>query len=240
MSIYLYDKALQEKLQRWTANTNATVLSPDDTERLFEVQADTSNDKAITLPLICLKRNAGYIVNQKNRQPLSYSGYKLRATYERSMQLSAISVTIPYQIDIYTRYFREADEYARNFVFNIINYPTVSINIPYEGLDREHKSALVLSSDVQDTSGIPERLVLGQFTRLTIEVTIPDAYLWDVHYEDNIHIVDKGNIITPTRPAEPPYTDIPPHKVVEGASGLVIKAEGERDIIEPLDIFVKK
>lgn len=232
MSVYLYDKALQEKLKRWTANTNATVLTPDDTERLFEVQADTNNDKAIKLPLICLNRNAGYVINEKNRQPLSYSGYKLRATYEKSMQLSAVSVTIPYQIDIYTRYFREADEYARNFVFNLINYPSISITIPYEGLQKVHKSALVVSSDIQDTSNIQERLDFGQFTRLTIDVTIPDAYLWDVHYEDNIHIVDSDTVIQPIQPHD---YDEPLEKPITDYSGLIIK-DSMGDIIEPLNL----
>jgi len=44
---------------------------------------------------------------------------------DASVNLHAIPIILPYQIDIYTRYLKEADVYCRNFIYNIINYPTL-------------------------------------------------------------------------------------------------------------------
>ena len=38
---------------------------------------------------------------------------------------------------------------------------------------------------MEDNSEIPERLVQGQFTRLTLNLSIDDAYLWDFRVRDN-------------------------------------------------------
>jgi len=46
-----------------------------------------------------------------------------------------------------------------------------------------------MTSDVEDNSDIPERFVQGNFTRLTINLTIPDAYLWDVRLSDTSNVV---------------------------------------------------
>ena len=36
-----------------------------------------------------------------------------------------------------------------------------------------------MSPEVQDTSNIPQRIAIGQFTRLTLNLVIDDAYLFD-------------------------------------------------------------
>ena len=57
MSAYFYDEALLRKLQNWTRGTNITVTGVNDTRRLFEVVADTTNDKPVQLALVTLSRN---------------------------------------------------------------------------------------------------------------------------------------------------------------------------------------
>ena len=52
----------------------------------------------------------------------------------------------------YCKYFEEADEYVRNFIFNIINYPHIHITIPYNGANIEHDSTLLIESTVSDNS----------------------------------------------------------------------------------------
>ena len=47
-----------------------------------------------------------------------------------------------------------------------------------------------ISSDVEDNSDIPERLITTQFKRYTIEIVIDDAYLFDVKVKDNLTIVE--------------------------------------------------
>ena len=190
MSIKLYDDALLNKLRRWTLDTTVTVTGVDESTKLFTTIVDQNNDKPIQLPLIALSRPGGFVILDKLKQPKSYNGAKVSYTEERSAKLNAIKISIPYRIDIYARYQEEADEYIRNIVFNIINYPVVKIEIPYHDLGFTHDSNIRISSDVDDNSDVPERLISGQFKRYTIEIVIDDAYLFDINVKDNLKIVE--------------------------------------------------
>jgi hypothetical protein len=188
MSVYLYDEAFVEKLKKWTSASQIQVYSPDDTRRLFEVMADTNNDQPIKLPILCLRRKSGLNVLNTNKRPLTFDGMMMSATQKESLSLNAIPIDVTYQLDIYTRYFKEADEFLRNLTFNIINYPKLTIKIPYNSSTIEHNGFIRMSSEVEDNSNIPERLINGQFTRLTFNISIDDAYLWDAKIKDNINI----------------------------------------------------
>ena len=190
MAVRFYDEALVAKLKKWTQDTDVTLLGVNETKRRFEVLADKNNDQPIKLPLITLSRNGGYTILSKNKKPLSYDGNTFVRSSDKSALLNGIPISIQYQIDIYTRYLEEADEYARNIVFNIVNYPKLNIEIPYEDLGLTHDANIMLSSDVDDNSDIPERLIPGQFTRLTIGIVIDDAYLFDVRIKKNLSIVE--------------------------------------------------
>lgn len=195
MSVYLYDEAFVEKLRSWTKNTKVQVFSPDDTRRLFEVVADTTGDEPIQLPIICLRRKPGINVQNINKRPLTFNGMVINGSDTKSVQLNAIPFEVSYQLDIYTRYFKEADEYLRNLTFNIINYPKLTITIPYEGENFEHNGFIRMSSDIEDNSSVPERLINGQFTRFTFNVNIDDAYLWNVKERDNLRIIGDEVIV---------------------------------------------
>ena len=104
------------------------------------------------------------------------------------MVLNAIPISIQYQLDIYTRYLKEADAYCRDFIFNIINHPNVKIVVPYNDANFEHNSTLRVSADVEDNSDIPERLIAGQFTRMSLSLDIDDAYLWDTKIRKNVEL----------------------------------------------------
>ena len=190
MAVRFYDEALLKKLQGWTAGTQMSVLGVNDTRRLFEVISDKSNDRPLQLPIIALSRGGGFRIDSKYKQPRSYNGSKMVQLADAGVRLNAIPITIDYQIDIYTRHLEEADEYVRNFIFNIINYPKLQIEIPYESCGFVHDANIRLSSDVSDNSDIPERLVPGEFTRLTLGIDISDAYLFDVRVKDNLSIVE--------------------------------------------------
>jgi hypothetical protein len=190
MAVRFYDEALLQKLHKWAANSPLTITGVNETRRLFEVIADSTNDRPIKLPLIALSRNAGYAISNKYKQPLSYNANTLTQTAETGTKLNAIPIRIPYQIDIYTRYLEEADEYARNIIFNIVNYPKLTVEIPYMDSGYTHDANIRLTTDLDDNSDIPERLIPGQFTRLTLGIDIDDAYLFDVRVKDNLSIVE--------------------------------------------------
>ena len=188
MSVSLYDKALLDKLKNWVKDSSIKITGPEETRRLFEYTADQNNDKPITLPLITLRKSRTVTINSIQKQPLTYDGYRKNNNGIKGDQLNGIPITINYQIDIYTRYAEEAEEYVRNFIFNIINYPKVKIEIPYNNSRIIHDSNIRLSGEVNDNSDISERLVPGQFTRKTIPIYIDDAYLFDYRTKDTLKV----------------------------------------------------
>ena len=197
MAARFYDEALVEKLKYWTASTNVRIYNPQETRRLFEVIADETNDKPIKLPIICIRRPGGYSIVNQNRQPLSYSAKTLGMTEEKTIQLNAIPIELRYQIDVYTRYYDEADEFVRNLVFNFINFPSLKVVIPYLGEDIEHNSSITLAQEVEDNSDVPERFIQGNFTRLSLSAIVSNAYLFDLRVKDTTKFEGFEIIIDP-------------------------------------------
>ena len=117
-----------------------------------------------------------------------FDGLTLNANEDQSDQLNGIPISLTYVIDIYTRYEREGQEYLRNFIFNIIKFPKIQIQIPYNNSNILHNSNIRLDGNVSDNSEIPERLIAGQFTRFTIPINIDDAYLFDYRFKPNYKI----------------------------------------------------
>ena len=193
MAVYFYDTALLNKLRYWTDKTNLAIYGPDDTKRLFEVIGTETCDSKIKLPILCLRRSGGYEILNINKRPLTYDGKIAERDEGISTQFNAIPLQINYQLDIYAKFLQEADSYARNLVFNIINYPTMKIQIPY-GKDSylTHYANVRVASTVEDNSSIPERFVPGLFTRLTLSLNIDDAYLWDIRAKSDTELAYDG------------------------------------------------
>ena len=184
MGVRFYDQALLDKLRSWVKDPNATILGPGDINRTFQIIADKTSDKPITFPLIILSRDGTVNLNNNSMRPLTYDGYKLIGSSDDSkrVQLNGVPITLNYQIDIVTKYYAEADEYVRNFVFNLINYPNVQINIPYNDLNFIHKSSIVLDPAIVDNSDNPQRLFQGQLSDWSIKFSIDNAYLFSVPF----------------------------------------------------------
>lgn len=203
MAVRFYDEALKNKIQGWIKDPNIKVLSPSDTTRLFQIKSDEINDRPITLPLISLSRDSSVRIRNANKRVMSFDGVRVRAidneTKEeinpgRAYKLNAIPVAITYQLDIYTRYYEEADEYARNFLFNLINYPKLTIEIPYNNVCLTHDSNINLDNNIEDNSDVPLKLFPDQFYRWTLTLTIEDAYIFSVPLKENI-LIDEEEII---------------------------------------------
>lgn len=195
MSTKLYDDALVAKLRGWTQNTKIHVYGPDDARQLFETIADEQGDTPIKLPIISLTRGGGYEIQNINKRPVSYDGFTQRATEDKSLQINMIPISIPYQLDVYTRYYAEADAFMRDLVFNFINHPTFEVVMPYNNAQTKHTANVRINTQVENNSNIPERMVVGQFTRLTLQLVVDDAYLWDTRIRGNFQI-DKALVDT--------------------------------------------
>ena len=189
MSVRLYDEAIVSKIKSWIKDDKLRVLSPEDSTRLFQMVANQTDDKPLQLPLIAISRNNEIEIENTSKRMLTYDGMMLDATKEKSLQIDAVPMVLNYQLDIYTRYMVEADEYMRNFVINLINHPKIKVVLPYNNIDYEHWSYIRILSTIEDNSDIPQKLFGDQFTRWTIRFTVDDAYLFSLPYKDNIEIV---------------------------------------------------
>ena len=189
MSVRLYDDALVKKFKNWVKDEKVRILAPDETLELFQKTANDKNDEPISLPIISLTRSREVDLDHPHKKMMTYDGMMLDATIDKSLQIDAIPMTLNYQLDIYTRYKYEADEYMRNFVFNLVNHPKVKVVLPYNDINYTHYSNIKLVPTIEDNSDVPNRLVSDQFTRWTISFTIDDAYLFSLPYTSNVQIV---------------------------------------------------
>lgn len=187
MSVTLYDEAIIKKINSWVGDSRLKVMSYDDFNSSIAVTADETGDKPIELPLILITRSGFTIANTGRTQKSSY-GLTIEANLNKNEWINAIPIDLSYQVDIYTRYMKEANEYVRNMIFNIVNFPRLTIELPYYDEKLTHNSSLSLKPEVEDNSSIPQRLIPGQFTRLTLDIDVNDAYIFDLRVGDNKNI----------------------------------------------------
>lgn len=188
MSTALYDEALVKKINNWINGSQLKVYGPNELRRMFETMADENNDEPIKLPIINISRDRGFTIRDEGwtRKPLSYDGITLEASYEgdnpenagEALIMNAIPITLNYQLDVYTKFAGEADILMRNLIFNLVNFPGLTVEIPKAGV--EHTATITVDRNVVDNSNIPERFFEKNFTRLSIAFSIEDAYLWDI------------------------------------------------------------
>lgn len=201
MSAALYDEALLNKIKGWVNDPKMTIMGTNETRRLFESIADMTNDRPIELPLIALTRKSTMEILNTNKQPYTHNGlkvdYSMNGNYfetpkseldrPRVTQLNYVPIRLQYQLDIYTRYYEEAEEYVRNFIFNLINFPELQVIIPYNNANKKQSAFIDLASEVEDNSDVPERLIAGQFTRKTLSLSI-DGRLYNYRTKDAAQI----------------------------------------------------
>ena len=192
MAVRYYDDAIIQKLQKWVPeNSNLRVLRPDESKRLFELIANDSNDQPITLPFIALSRNSDIEILSNIKQSKSFNGLRLTKKAEGGVALfNVIPIKLVYQLDIYTKFQEECEEYLRNFLFKLINNPVIKIEIPYNNAEIEHIANIRVLNTISDTSNIGERLFAGQFARWTIQLEIMDAFLFSIPYKPTWKIVE--------------------------------------------------
>ena len=193
MAVRYYDEAVANKINSWLPkdkNRKIQVLKPDETKRLFSIEADEKNDKPLTLPLVALSRSNTVSIKQKTMTPMSFDGIMLNSDGKHSLELNGIPIYLSYQMDIYTRRYDEGDELLREFVFKLINNPQIVVELPYNNQKFKHVATISMNEDIEDTSDISERLFPGQFTRWTINLRLDDAYLYSLPINKAAKIAD--------------------------------------------------
>ena len=187
MAVRYYDDAIVAKLKKWVPEeSNLRILKPDESQRLFSLHADDKKDTKLTLPLVALSRDKDIELLSNVKQSRSFDGITYITTPEATAKINVIPILVRYQLDIYTKTYEEGDEYVRNFLFKLINNPSLYITIPYNNVPSlKHIANIRVLSTVSDTSDINQRIFSGQFTRWTIQMELQDAYLFSVPYKTN-------------------------------------------------------
>lgn len=191
MSINLYDDAVSKKIESWLPKANGKtikVLQPDQTQQLFQMELDEAKDEPLSLPLVALSRDNTIELLQKTMTPMSFDGLMLDSNGKKTLQLDGIPIAISYQLDVYTRYQKEAYAILRELVFRLVNNPQIVIELPYNNQNFKHVATIRMQAQIEDTSAISERIVPGQFSRWTFRLDIDGAYLFNLPYVDNVSI----------------------------------------------------
>lgn len=188
MSVKLYDEAIYNLINSWVHDKKMRILKPDETAALFSINADLNADNPLTLPLIALSRNTNIEILDTKKTLFSFDGKSIGGDTKETIQLNAIPIQLGYQLDIYTKFSDEAYEYVREFVFAIVNNPQIYITIPYNGVDLKTKANIRVLSTISDNSDISERLFRDQFTRVTLQIDVMDAYFFSVPFNKNARI----------------------------------------------------
>jgi hypothetical protein len=192
MAISYYDDAITQKIKGWLADSSKLrVLSPDESSRLIQLQAEDSNDEPLKLPLIAISRNKDIEIESAIKQNKSFDGLILgqNSAGTATIHMNVIPVKTTYQLDIYTKKRIEADEYVRQYLFKLINNPQIIIEIPYNNTVIRHVANLRVLNTVSDTSDIPTHIFAGQFYRWTIQLELHDGFLFSLPQKQNWRII---------------------------------------------------
>ena len=183
MAISYYDEAITQKIKNWLADSSKLrVLSPDESNRLIQLNADDNNDKPLKLPVIAISRNKDIELESAIKQNKSFDGFILNkdgSTFT-TVHMNVIPIKTTYQLDIYTKKRIEADEYVRQYLFKLINNPQIVIEIPYNNHIVKHTANLRVLNTISDTSDIPTHVFPGQFYKWTIQLELQDGFLFSI------------------------------------------------------------
>ena len=183
MALNYYDDAITQKIKGWLADSSQLrVLSPDETNRVIQLQAEDSNDKPLQLPLLTISRSKDIEISSAIKQNKSFDGFVIAQdnTTKATVHLNVIPIKTVYQLDIYTKKKIEADEYVRQYLFKLINNPQIIIDIPYNNFLLQHTANLRVLDTISDTSDISSHLFPGQFYKWTIQLELQDGFIFSI------------------------------------------------------------
>lgn len=192
MAISYYDEAITQKIKGWLADSSQLrVLSPDESTRLIQLNAEDSKDQPLKLPLISISRNKDIEISSTIKQNKSFDGLIIGKDEKTAttVHLNVIPIKTTYQLDIYTKKRIEADEYVRQYLFKLINNPQIIIEIPYNNYKIKHTANIRVLDTVSDTSDISTHIFSGQFYKWTIQLELQDGFLFSIPQKQGWRII---------------------------------------------------
>lgn len=210
MAISYYDEAVTQKIKGWLADSSKLrVLSPDESSRLIQLNAEDTDDQAFKLPMIAISRNKDIEITSTIKQNMSFDGLIIDKDIAKAetVHMNVIPIKTTYQIDIYTKKRIEADEYVRQYLFKLINNPQIIVEIPYSNRIVRHTANLRVLDTVSDTSDISTHLFPGQFYKWTIQLELQDGFLFSIPQKHGWRIISV-EVTAADRIIDPPSEEL--------------------------------
>jgi hypothetical protein len=210
MAINYYDEAITQKIKSWLADSSQLrVFSPDEYNRIIQLNAEDSKDAPLQLPMITVSRNKDIEIAANIKQNRSFDGLIIQNNKETAttVHLNVIPIKTTYQIDIWTKKKIEADEYVRQYIFKLINNPQIIIEIPYNNYIIRHTANLRVLTTISDTSDISTHIFPGQFYKWTIQLELQDGFLFSVPQKQGWRIIGV-ELTTADKIIEPSHEEI--------------------------------
>ena len=184
MSVYLYDKALTEKLREVVGDDRIHVIPPEDT--LFFL-AQLTKDK-VNFPAITITRGPVQLVTETRNQVAYRKGDSVRLNPDHTItKVKHFPMRIQWSINVYTVDRYSCDEIIRELVFYLMTYPSLEVQVPY-GADIPQNFDLFIENEIEDNSDLSQFSETGEYFRETITV-----------FTDNAHMFSTGKVY-PTKP----------------------------------------
>lgn len=173
MSVYLYDKALIDKLKEITGDERIRIVPP---ELALSFLAKANKDN-IQLPAIVVQRSNVSLNDIKN-QYAYLKGQTVKITKDNTaVKMKLIPMRIQWSINVYTVDRLSCDEIIRELIFYFMTYPRFQVQVPY-GLDYPQNFDVFIESEIEDNSDLVNFPNTGEYFRETITVYTENAHMF--------------------------------------------------------------
>lgn len=171
MSVYIYDKAITEKLKDILGDPRISIVPFENAFRKSGVDGDD-----VTLPFVSISRQ-GWSLTQQTKNITAYMVGKPKIKNNIHYTNAYLPIQIQYNLDIVTRNREENDELCRELILYIHRHPELIAEVTYLGITQRFGFHWFLGNDVIDNSEISEFENRGQYYRSTLSMVVDEAQL---------------------------------------------------------------
>ena len=171
MSVYIYDKAITEKLKDILGDPRISIVPFENAFRKSGVDGDD-----VTLPFVSISRQ-GWGLTQQTKNITAYMVGKPKIKNDIYYTNAYLPIQIQYNLDIVTRNREENDELCRELILYIHRHPELIAEVTYLGITQRFGFHWFLGNDVVDNSEISEFENRGQYYRSTLSMVVDEAQL---------------------------------------------------------------
>lgn len=174
MSVYLYEEAIIERLQKITGDNRIHIVKPDQAISFF---AQFDKDK-VQFPAIVLSRNVTEINETLKNQVVMLQGQTSALTEENLIvKAQLIPIKVSWSLDVFAVDRFTCDEIIRELTFYFITHPRFLVKVPYN-LEIEQNFDIFLEPTIQDNSDLLEFPNKGEFFRETLTIYTENAHFY--------------------------------------------------------------